>query len=139
MTPKDRKRFAGVVLVLTAFALTGCVRRSLTIRTEPDGALVYLNDEEVGRSPVTTDFLWYGDYEIIVRRDGYQTLRTHERINPPWYQVPPVDFFAEVLYVGRLHDQRFVSYTLEPEQLPGRGELLERAAELRSQALSEEH
>ncbi|MFH0982560.1 MAG: PEGA domain-containing protein, partial [Planctomycetota bacterium] len=110
---------------------------TLTIQTAPDGALVYLNDEEVGRSPVSTDFLWYGDYDIVIRKEGHQPLLTHERLRPPWYEVPPIDFFAEVLYPGKIHDQRFLSYTLEPEQLPGREELLERAEDLRRTTLSE--
>src|SRR5262249_26230601 len=37
----------------TVVLLAGCIERTVTIRTEPDNALVYLNDEEVGRSPVT--------------------------------------------------------------------------------------
>ena len=126
----------GVGLLLGLLACTGCVRRTLTIRTEPAGALVYVNDEEIGRSPASTDFVWYGDYDIIVRKDGYQTLRTHAKVNPPWYQVPPVDFFAEVLYVGKLHDQHELAYTLEPEQLPGPDEVIEHAEALRDDAMA---
>jgi hypothetical protein len=109
----------------------GCVRRTLTIETAPSGALVYLNDEEVGRSPVTTDFMWYGDYDVILRREGYETIRTHERIDAPWYQIPIIDFFVEVLYPVEVHDQRYLSYTLEPERMPSRAEVLERAEDLR--------
>ncbi len=123
--------------MLTVLAASGCVRRTLTIETAPCGALVYLNDEEVGRSPVTTDFLWYGDYDVVIRKEGYKTLHTHQPIDAPWYQIPPIDFFAEVLYAGKVHDARVFSYTLEPEQLPGREELLQRAEELRQSELSE--
>jgi len=130
-------QIVSVVLAMLWLAAPGCVRRTLTIETAPSGALVYLNDEEIGRSPVTTDFLWYGDYDIIIRKEGYQTLGTHERIKAPWYQIPPIDFFAEVLYAGKIHDQHFLSYDLEPEQLPGRKELLERAEALRGSALSD--
>jgi len=126
----------GVGLLLGLLACTGCVRRTLTIRTEPAGALVYVNDEEIGRSPASTDFVWYGDYDIIVRKDGYQTLRTHAKVNPPWYQVPPVDFFAEVLYIGKLHDQHELAYTLESEQLPGPDEVIEHAETLRDDAMA---
>ncbi|MCP4593710.1 MAG: PEGA domain-containing protein [bacterium] len=126
---------AGLLLVLMGL-LTGCVRRSLTVRTAPSGALVYLNDEEVGRSPVTTDFLWYGDYDVILRKEGHQTLKTHAVIRAPWYQVPPLDFFAEALYPGRIHDERFLSFELEPEDLPGRDELIERAETFRQDEFS---
>lgn len=127
----------GLALAVLAPVVSGCVRRTLTIQTEPTGALVYLNDEEVGRSPVTTDFLWYGDYEVIIRKEAHQTLHTHAEIKAPWYQVPPIDFFAEVLYVGKIHDARFLSYALEPERLPDREKLLERAEGFRRGAISE--
>ena len=129
---------AGVALAtFVMLSVPGCVRRTLTIRTEPAGALVCLNDEEVGRSPVTTDFLWYGDYDIIIRRDGCRTLHTHAEIAAPWYQVPPIDFFAEVFYPGKIHDARFLHYTLGPEQPPGREELIERAEAIRRDAFSD--
>ncbi|MBN1513212.1 MAG: PEGA domain-containing protein [Phycisphaerae bacterium] len=127
----------GAVGLVLAGAGIGCVRRTLTINTDPQGALVYLNDAEVGRTPVSVDFLWYGDYDVIVRKEGYATLQTDERINEPWYQVPPFDFFAEVLWPGRIHDQRSVSYVLEPAVAPDREELLQRAEALRDETLYE--
>ncbi|HQI29243.1 MAG TPA: PEGA domain-containing protein, partial [Sedimentisphaerales bacterium] len=51
-----------VLLCLTGVLLTGCVERRLTIYTEPPGAIVTLNDQEIGVSPVTVPFNWYGDY-----------------------------------------------------------------------------
>ncbi len=115
----------------------GCVRRTLTINSDPQGAIVYLNDAEVGRTPVSVDFLWYGDYDVILRKEGYAALQTNERVNEPWYQIPPIDFFAEVLWPGRIHDQRAVSYVLEPATVPDREELLQRAEALRERALYE--
>jgi len=114
---------------------TGCVRRSMTITTEPQGALVYLNDEEVGRSDVTVDFLWYGDYDVVLRKEGYQTLATHWKIDAPWYQLAPLDFFAEILWPGHILDAHTNHFVLEPEQLPTVPELQERAFETRARAL----
>ncbi len=82
---------AAFLLCLSALPI-GCVRRTMTVRTEPEGARVLLNDEFVGTSPLTVDFTWYGDYDVTCRKDGYETLHTHHRIKPPWYQVPPFDF-----------------------------------------------
>jgi len=120
-----------------AGSAAGCVRRSLTIQTEPAGALVFLNDQEVGRSPVSIDFTWYGDYDLIVRKEGFQTLQTHVPVREPWYQVPPIDFFAEVLWPGNVHDQHTFARTLEPQVLPDREEVVQRAEELRERALYE--
>lgn len=113
---------------------SGCVRRTISITTEPPNARVFLNDQEIGASPVTTDFLWYGDYEVDIRKDGYQTLQTNWKIDPPWYQVIPLDFFAEVLWPGQLHDYRQQHYVLKPAEPTQTDELLERAGDLRDQA-----
>ena len=125
---------ACVVLVLTA-GLIGCVRRTMTITTEPPGAMVFLNDQEIGRSEVTTDFLWYGDYGVTLRKKGYETLKTHWEVKPPWYQYMPIDFFAEVLWPGHIHDTRDAHFVLQPKQLPTSEELVSRAAETRERAL----
>ena len=112
----------------------GCVRRTLTITTDPPQALVYLNDQEVGRSTVTRDFLWYGDYDVIVRKEGFETLSTHWQVQAPWYQVTPFDFFAEVLWPAQLHDQHEAHFVLEPRQLPEPADLIDRAEALRERA-----
>jgi len=84
-------------LILTAaIALTGCVERRITFTSVPPGALVIVSDKEIGRTPVTMPFTWYGDYDIIYRMDGYQTVKTHASIYPPWFEVPPIDLFSEI-------------------------------------------
>ncbi len=125
-----------LVLGLSGLITAGCVRRTLTINTEPAGALLFLNDEEVGRTPVTTDFLWYGDYDVIIRHDGYETLQTNLVLKLPWYQLVPIDFFAEVLWPGRIVDCRVQSFELVQAKPPDRSEMLERAQVLRDQALN---
>jgi len=61
------------VCLIASLFLGGCVERRLTINTEPQGALVILNDEEIGESPVTVNFNWYGDYWVRIRKEGYET------------------------------------------------------------------
>ena len=107
----------------------------MTIKTEPSGALIYLNDEEVGRSEVTTDFLWYGDYDVVIRKEGYETLSTHWLIPRPWYAIPPVDFFVESLWPGWIHDAHFKEFVLTPTSPPDAQALFDRAMQTRRQAL----
>jgi hypothetical protein len=130
------RRPGALSLLIGALFLVGagCVRRTLTITTEPPQAVVYLNDQELGRSEVTTDFTWYGDYEVAIRREGYQTLQTHWKIKPPWYQIVPIDFFAEVLWPGMIHDRRSRHFVLEPARTPTAEEVIERAMETRDRA-----
>ncbi len=122
-------------VLLMFVAMVGCVERTLTINTDPQGAMVYLNDEEVGRTPVTKSFTWYGDYDVIIRKEGYQTLKTHARLIEPWYQVPPIDFFAECLTPATIRDNRHLEYTLEPTSRPTPAEIVERAQQFKERTL----
>jgi len=114
---------------------TGCVRRTVTINTDPQGARVTLNDEGIGTSPVSVDFLWYGDYDVILHKEGYETLHTHHKLLAPWYQVPPIDFLAETLVPFTVHDRQEMFFALEPAQEINREKLLEQASEFRERAL----
>lgn len=125
------------LVAVSLIPLAGCVRRTLTIETDPQGAMVFLNDQEVGATPVSTDFTWYGDYDVVLRKDGYETLHTHVKVKTPWYQVPPIDFFADVLWPGRIHDHRFARFTLVPWVAPEQEQVVQRAKELRDRALFE--
>ncbi len=106
----------------------------MKIRTEPEQALVTINDEEVGVSPVSFSFTWYGDYDIIVRKPGYETLKTHYRVDAPWWQFPPVDFVAEVLVPTMIRDERELpTFALTPTSQPTVKEMVERSVQMREQ------
>ncbi len=123
---------------LLALGLFGCVERTLKIETRPPGALVLVNDEEVGVSPVKFAFTWYGDYDIVVRKSGYQTLQTHHRVHAPWYEWPPFDLIAETLVPVMIRDEHALPpLELAPAETPPVAEVVERAAELRERALFE--
>lgn len=128
------------ILALSAAAgLAGCVERELVITSEPQGALVQVSDVTVGRTPVIMPFTWYGDYEIIVRHEGeqgrpYRTLKTHANINPPIYEIPPLDLLS-ALAPWTYHDTRYLHYELEPLEAPEPDEIIERARELREETL----
>ncbi|MCC5829414.1 MAG: PEGA domain-containing protein [Phycisphaeraceae bacterium] len=57
-------------LLTVAGGLGGCVRRTITITSEPSGALVHLNDQEVGRTPLTIGFTHYGVYDVRLTHEG---------------------------------------------------------------------
>jgi hypothetical protein len=126
----------GLALALIGMlVLAGCVERTLTINSRPSGALVMLNDQEVGRTPVTVHFEWYGDYDVILRNDGCETLKTHTKVDAPWYQWPGLDLFSEVFWPGRIHDHHDRHFELQPIVYPTADELLGRADALRAATL----
>jgi len=125
--------------VLVGAGLAGCVERRLTITSEPAGALVYFADEEIGRTPLTVDFTWYGDREVILRMAGYRTLQTHTVIGPPWYDIPPWDLISQAFVPWTYHYRVDRHYELEPLTVPPADELIDRAVRFRrTHSLSEQ-
>jgi len=121
-----------VFCVFVATILSGCGERELTINTEPQGAMVVLNDEEIGNSPVTVSFEWYGDYNVRVSKEGFETLKTHRKLKAPWYDGFPFDFFT-LLNPERTVDEYEWTFDLEPKKEVSREELIENAEELKKQ------
>jgi len=125
-------RLASRGILLSVILVGGCVERTLTINSSPPGALVYLNDVEIGRTPVTRDFTWYGDYSVTVREDGYQTLKTHQLILAPFYEFVPLDLFSELLPI-HLHDKHEYGYLLQPPPLVDDQTLMNNATDLKGE------
>ena len=131
-----RGLFCGLCLVVCVLVAGGCVERTVRVTTQPPGAVVIINDEEVGVSPTSFSFLWYGDYDIMLRKPGYQTLKTHYRVDPPWYQYPPFDVVAETLVATTIRDEHVLpTFELQPVDETPVGDVVQRAVELRERAL----
>jgi len=131
-----RKCKLSVLLAVSLSAgifLFGCVERQLTVKTIPAGALVVLNDEEIGLSPVTVSFNWYGDYDVRISKEGYQSLKTHRLLEAPWYDKFPYDFFAQILNPKRIVDTYEWTFELQQSRQPSRQELIDAAIEMKGQ------
>jgi len=130
---KASRILSSVFCLLSSLVLVaGCVERRLTINTDPQGALVILNDEEIGISPVKVSFEWYGDYWVRVSKEGYQTLNTHRELKAPWYDYFPFDFFA-MLNPKRTVDTYEWTFELSPQKQPTAEELIQNAEDLKTQ------
>jgi hypothetical protein len=127
------KNFTLFALLTISLLLGGCVERKLTINTQPQGATVTLNDEEIGQSPVTVSFNWYGDYNVRISKEGYETLKTHRALKGPWYDNFPFDFFAQVISSRRIVDSYEWTFKLEEIQQPNRENLIQKAETLKKQ------
>ncbi|MEW6741994.1 MAG: PEGA domain-containing protein [Planctomycetota bacterium] len=129
----SRSSIAGLVVLMIALGLSGCVKRLLTVRTEPPGARILVDGEEIGESPCGVPFEYFGTREIIARLEGYETRHELIDIEAPWWQVPPLDFVSEVLDPRDHLLQRDVFLALEPLRSAPEEEarLLLRATELK--------
>ena len=107
----------------------------MTIRTEPPGALVKLNGKRLGFSPVSTDFTFYGTYEIELIKDGYESQTILQKVAPPWYQRFPIDFVSDNFSPFHITNRHEFSWKLKKKEIVPTDNLLNRADQLRSDAL----
>jgi hypothetical protein len=135
-------RAAGALVLLVVLA--GCVERRLWVRTDPPGAQVRVNGDEIGRAPVSWRFDHYGTVLVEAELDGYRPVQQAFKLRTPWYQRPVADFFADVVWPGKIKDDHELRLELEPERPPtpaeieaAIGEVREGARKLRAEAEKE--
>ncbi len=123
-----------MVAALVGLAAAGCVQRRMTIRSNPPGALVYVDDYQVGTTPVSTDFVYYGTRKIRLVKDGFETLTVRQPFPLPWYQVFPLDFVTENVWPGEIRDERVVDLAMTPMMATPPEEVVARAEQARASA-----
>jgi len=106
----------------------------MTVMSNPPGATVYLDKKEIGRTPFSTNFDHYGKREFRVVKQGYETKTELVSVRAPWYQWVGMDFVAEVLLPGKLTDQKYYEFDLQPEQVVPGSEIVARAEQFRRTA-----
>lgn len=127
------KRHSKIVRPASAWmmvtALAGCVERRIHISSEPSGAMVTLNDVQVGATPCEVDFTYFGVYDVRLRKAGFEPLATKAEAKAPFHEWPVVDLAAMAVPVTKRTriDWHFV---LEPAKDDAAG-LMQRAAEAR--------
>jgi hypothetical protein len=113
----SRARVLLTVVALVLCALSGCVRRRMTIVSNPPGAAVYVDNQQIGTTPVSTSFTYYGTRNVTLVLDGYETQTVKHTFHTPWYQIPPLDLASESLYPGEIRDERLLDFTLAPQPM----------------------
>jgi hypothetical protein len=133
MKSRTSRHWLLALLVLLAPTLSsGCVERRYTLRTDPPGALAIVNGEEIGQTPVSRSFYYYGDREITFLLDEYETKTVIQPVKAPWWDNLFTEFFTENLVPFNLRDEREFSYQLTRASSPRAGDLRDRAEQLRS-------
>jgi len=123
-----------VTLLLAAFLLAGgCVERTITVKSDPPGARVYLDDIERGETPVTFEFNFYGHRELVLRKDHYEFHREVIQVEPPIYSRFPLDTFFDLLWPLTIKENHTYEAVLRPVARPDEDKLIYRALELRKQ------
>ncbi len=123
-----------LLLLLLLASQVGCVRRRMTITSNPPGANVYVDERWIGVTPVSTDYIYYGTRNIQVVHDGAESVKEKHRFDPPWYQYPVIDFFAENLWPFEVRDERLLEFNLPPMKATSPTEVIQRGDQLRTEA-----
>ncbi len=121
--------------------LTGCVERRIRVTSAPAGARVWVNDQDIGTTPVDTRFTFYGTYDVRLELDGYESVSEPRQAKAPIHEYPGIDLVAHALP----HDfDHTVEWHFDLQQVleatdptAAREQLLDRAADLRRQAHSD--
>ena len=109
------------------------MHRRMTFRSNPPGALVLVDGQEIGFTPVSVDFTYYGTREITLIKDGYETLTVLQDVPAPWYQYVPLDFVSDNFLPYKVTNRHEFSYRLQRTTTVPTQELLDRANSLRSE------
>ncbi|MBW3543434.1 MAG: PEGA domain-containing protein [Planctomycetes bacterium] len=131
--PRCARRWIAAALIVLCALQGGCVYRRMTIRSDPPGALVLLDGREVGYTPYTGDFIYYGTREITLVKDGYETRTVLQPFRPPFYQILPLEFFADNLLPFQVTNRHDYLFPLERQQVAPVEHLLDRAEGLRTE------
>lgn len=130
---RAQRRSAAALLFAGLALLGGCVERTITITSDPAGALVYLNDDEVGRTPLTVPFTYYGVYDVRLEHEGFAPLWTKQEAKAPWWENPGPDFVGEM--IPRNKSKFAWHYQLTPQGPIDTAAMIDRARQLRATLL----
>lgn len=131
-----RMRRAWILIMLVlGLPQIGCVHRRVTINSIPSGALVKVDGRDIGYTPASFDFTWYGTREVQLLRDGYETHTEMVEIPAPLYQKFPLDFVSDNFLGRHVTDHRQFAFQLQPKRTDMSSSVMQRAGSLRSEAL----
>jgi hypothetical protein len=125
-----RRLFSAALAASIALLCGGCVERVMHISSDPDGALVYLNDEEVGKTPLDVEFTFYGTYDVRLEKEGFQALWVKQKAVAPWWETIGPDLAGEAIPNNKV--ELNWHFKMEPRGLDDEGEVIERARQMRA-------
>lgn len=116
----------------------GCVYRRVIVRSDPPGARVLLDGQEVGYTPTGIPFTYYGTRRLTLIKPGFETRTELVTIPPPWYQWVPIDFISDNFLFTHVPDRHDINWQLAPQTVVPLDQLQQRADSLRSEAHTSE-
>ncbi|HPF15411.1 MAG TPA: PEGA domain-containing protein, partial [Planctomycetota bacterium] len=105
------------------------------VTSEPSGALVRLDEDVIGTTPLAYEFENFGRRRLSLYLPGYQTYSEPLHLKTPWHATFPIDVITEVLLPLGLRYKKEVNVVLLPDDgervLETLGSFVKRAEALR--------
>lgn len=77
---------ASVILLSSCATIISGSRQNVEINSEPSSAKVFINEIEIGNTPVQQNLKRNQEYSLVLKLDGYETYETKlERKFNAWY------------------------------------------------------
>ena len=133
-------RSSALAILMLPLVLGGCLERRISITSEPPGALVVLNDVELGVTPLETSFRDFGVYELRVSKPGFEPVVEARTAHAPVWEWPGIDLVTMAL-PWTIHTRVHWDVSLQPVPQGGTAEgdaaeraLLDRANQMRARS-----
>ncbi len=108
--------FRALLVAAIALPMAACGgTRILKVDSSPQGALVRLDEDVIGRTPLEFTFEHYGRRRLSLYLPGYRTYSDKLNLSTPWHATFPIDIFTEILLPLQLGYEKAVTITLEPD------------------------
>jgi len=91
---------------------------------------------EVGVTPVEVKYTWYGVYDVLIEKDGFEPLSTKAKTKTPLHAAPGFDIIAGV-WPSTIKDHVYWHFELTPTEYDPDG-VLERARTMRDEVFEVE-
>ena len=114
-TSRCTRLVAVLALVLMVLGLCGCIRRTMTITSDPPNAKVWVNDVYYGQTPVEIPYNWNWFYDIRLEKPGYESQTVRERFYAPVRHWIPFDFLMEIAPM-KSREKQWRHYVLTPKK-----------------------
>lgn len=94
-------------------ASAGCVRRIVTIDSQPQGAQIYFDRKLIGQTPYTHEFLYYGAHRLELVKKGYDNVSTTLKLKGPLYEYFPISIFTELIIPWKITNEHKFAFELK--------------------------
>lgn len=107
----------GMVILLLAFIITGCcsimnsTTQKIAVSSNPPGALVTLNGQQKGSTPITLELKRKVNHKITIQTDGYQPYEIITTRSPSFWVLGDLLFTLPLVAIDAIDG---AVYTIEP-------------------------